>query len=188
MGYRKLSARPRHHAQVAGVIEDFKKTSPRAWMPSRARRRSTATRSKSGLPMRPVLARRTRSPADGRSAAPAPAHPARGKYPYCVVDAEEARIAPRRHPRRNSRLLRERVAVPQRGAGGDRANGKRDNQGVELEHRDQESIDEPNYRCEEQRPEHGARDGIFVTPREAEKDRARQRDNRRDRQVNATRH
>jgi transposase len=44
MGYRKLSARPRHHAQVAGVIEDFKKTSPRAWMPSRARRRSTATR------------------------------------------------------------------------------------------------------------------------------------------------
>ena len=44
MGYRKLSARPRHHAQVEGVIEDFKKTSSRAWMPSRARRRSTATR------------------------------------------------------------------------------------------------------------------------------------------------
>ena len=44
MGYRKLSARPRHHAQTAGVIEDFKKTSPRAWMQSRARRRSTATR------------------------------------------------------------------------------------------------------------------------------------------------
>src|SRR5262249_42124064 len=30
MGYRKLSARPRHHAQAAGAIEDFKKTSPRA--------------------------------------------------------------------------------------------------------------------------------------------------------------
>ena len=44
MGYRKLSARPRHHAQAAGAIEDFKKTSPRAWTPSRARRRSTATR------------------------------------------------------------------------------------------------------------------------------------------------
>jgi transposase len=44
MGYRKLSARPRHHAQADGVIEDFKKTSPRAWMQSRARRRSTATR------------------------------------------------------------------------------------------------------------------------------------------------
>jgi hypothetical protein len=25
MGYRKLSARPRHHAQTEGVIEDFKK-------------------------------------------------------------------------------------------------------------------------------------------------------------------
>jgi len=32
LGYRKLSARPRHHAQAEGVIEDFKKTSPRAWM------------------------------------------------------------------------------------------------------------------------------------------------------------
>src|SRR5271170_8034236 len=30
MGYRKLSARPRHHAQAAGAIEDFKKASPRA--------------------------------------------------------------------------------------------------------------------------------------------------------------
>jgi len=30
MGYRKLSARPRHHAQREGAIEDFKKTSPRA--------------------------------------------------------------------------------------------------------------------------------------------------------------
>jgi len=44
MGYRKLSARPRHCAQAAGAIEDFKKTSPRAWTQSRARRRSTATR------------------------------------------------------------------------------------------------------------------------------------------------
>jgi len=44
LGYRKLSARPRHHAQAEGVTEDFKKTSPRAWMQSRARRRSTATR------------------------------------------------------------------------------------------------------------------------------------------------
>ena len=31
MGYRKLSARPRHHAQAPGAIEDFKKTSPPAW-------------------------------------------------------------------------------------------------------------------------------------------------------------
>lgn len=42
MGYRKLSARPRHHAQAAGAIEDFKKTSPRAWTKSRAKRRSTS--------------------------------------------------------------------------------------------------------------------------------------------------
>ena len=27
MGYRKLSARPRHYAQAAGAIEDFKKAS-----------------------------------------------------------------------------------------------------------------------------------------------------------------
>ena len=40
LGYRKLSARPRHHAQAAGVIEDFKKTSPRVWRQSRAGRRS----------------------------------------------------------------------------------------------------------------------------------------------------
>ena len=36
MGYRKLSARPRHHAQAEDVIEDFKKASPRAWSRSRA--------------------------------------------------------------------------------------------------------------------------------------------------------
>lgn len=39
-----VSARPRHHAQAEGAIEDFKKTSPRTWTRSRARRRSTATR------------------------------------------------------------------------------------------------------------------------------------------------
>lgn len=31
MGYRKLSARPRHYAQVEGTVEDFKKVSPPAW-------------------------------------------------------------------------------------------------------------------------------------------------------------
>jgi transposase len=31
MNYRKLTARPRHHTQVDGAIEEFKKTSPRAW-------------------------------------------------------------------------------------------------------------------------------------------------------------
>jgi len=40
MGYRKLSARPRHHAQAAGAVEDFKKASARAWRKSRARKAS----------------------------------------------------------------------------------------------------------------------------------------------------
>jgi transposase len=35
MGYRKLSARPRHHAQAEGAIEDFKKASPREFAKSR---------------------------------------------------------------------------------------------------------------------------------------------------------
>ena len=30
MGYRKLSARPRHYAQAAGAIEDFREKLPRA--------------------------------------------------------------------------------------------------------------------------------------------------------------
>jgi transposase len=36
MGYRKLSARPRHHAQKAGAVEAFKKTGRRHWRRSRA--------------------------------------------------------------------------------------------------------------------------------------------------------
>lgn len=43
MGYRKLSARPRHHAQAEGSIEDFKKVSPRAWRRSPKIRASTGT-------------------------------------------------------------------------------------------------------------------------------------------------
>ena len=35
MGYRKLSARPRHHAQAEGAIEDFKKVSPHVCARSR---------------------------------------------------------------------------------------------------------------------------------------------------------
>ena len=41
MGYRKLSARPRHHAQAEGAIEDFKKASRRSWQRSRPTRRSS---------------------------------------------------------------------------------------------------------------------------------------------------
>ena len=39
-GYRKLPARPRHHAQTEGAIEDFKKTSRPVWTRSRAKRKS----------------------------------------------------------------------------------------------------------------------------------------------------
>ena len=41
LGYRKLSARPRHHAQAEGAIEHFKKASPPCWTRSRARRASS---------------------------------------------------------------------------------------------------------------------------------------------------
>ena len=44
MGYRKLSARPRHHAQATGAIEDFKKAFPRAWKRSGAKRASSPAR------------------------------------------------------------------------------------------------------------------------------------------------
>ena len=42
IGYRKLSARPRHHAQRPGAIEDFKKASRPFWTRLRARRASSA--------------------------------------------------------------------------------------------------------------------------------------------------
>lgn len=42
MGYRKLSARPRHHAQDPAAAVAFKKTSPRSWRRSGAARRASA--------------------------------------------------------------------------------------------------------------------------------------------------
>jgi transposase len=44
LGYRKLSARPRHHAQAEGAIEHFKKASLRSWQRSRRRRASSLPR------------------------------------------------------------------------------------------------------------------------------------------------
>lgn len=38
MGYRKLAARPKHHAQDPQAIEDFKKTFPPQWQRSQAGR------------------------------------------------------------------------------------------------------------------------------------------------------
>ena len=69
MGYRKLSARPRHHAQDPAALEAFKKTSPRVWRRSRTMRLQ-ASRSRCGLPTRRASDRKTRSPGAGPSAAP----------------------------------------------------------------------------------------------------------------------
>ena len=44
MGWRKLSARPKHHAQAEGAIDAFKKTSPPRWQASLRNRASTAMR------------------------------------------------------------------------------------------------------------------------------------------------
>jgi transposase len=41
LGFRKISARPRHHRQNEFAIEDFKKTSPPNWQKSGPRFRST---------------------------------------------------------------------------------------------------------------------------------------------------
>ena len=38
LGYRKLSARPKHHAQTEGAIEEYKKNSQRTWTKSRRKR------------------------------------------------------------------------------------------------------------------------------------------------------
>ena len=46
LGYRKLSARPRHHAQDPAALEAFKKTSPRVWRRSTALRRPSTVRSR----------------------------------------------------------------------------------------------------------------------------------------------
>ena len=44
LGYRKLTARPRHHAQAAGAIEHFKKVSRPSWQRSRRTRGSSLPR------------------------------------------------------------------------------------------------------------------------------------------------
>ena len=67
MNYRKLSARPRHHAKSEAAVSAFKKTSRPVWR--RSGRRSAASRSRSGSLTRPGLGRRTRSRAAGPNAA-----------------------------------------------------------------------------------------------------------------------
>ena len=53
LGFRKLSARPRHHEQAEGAIEDFKKRSRRHWLQSPRQKLSISPRSKSGSATRP---------------------------------------------------------------------------------------------------------------------------------------
>lgn len=68
LNYRKLSARPRHHAQVDGAIDDFKKVFRPAWTRLREPKRLTAPTLKSGSPMRPGSAKKTKSAAAGPNA------------------------------------------------------------------------------------------------------------------------
>jgi transposase len=79
MTYRKLSARPRHHAKNEAAVAAFKKTSRPVWRSLR-RPRPAASPSRSGSPMRRGSGRRTRSPAVGLNAAPA-RQPPRTKGP-----------------------------------------------------------------------------------------------------------
>jgi putative transposase len=58
LNYRKLSARPRHHAKSEAAVAAFKKTFPPAWRKSH--KRLMASRSRSGSRMRPGSGRRTR--------------------------------------------------------------------------------------------------------------------------------
>jgi transposase len=70
LGYRKLSARPRHHARSEAEVSAFKKSSPPVWRQSP--RRQAANRSSSGSATRPGSGRRTRSPGAGPAGAPVP--------------------------------------------------------------------------------------------------------------------
>lgn len=90
MGYRKLSARPRHHARAEGAIEDLKKVFPRAWKRSDAKRASRPTPSKSGSPTRRGSARRTRSRGAGPNEAHAPALPTTSEPPPLISSAPSA--------------------------------------------------------------------------------------------------
>jgi transposase len=69
MGYRKLSARPHHHAQDPAALAAFKKTSPGVWRRSRTMR-PQASRSRCGLRTKRASDRRPKSPGAGPSAAP----------------------------------------------------------------------------------------------------------------------
>ena len=66
LGYRKLSARPRHHEHDEAAVAAFKKKSPTSW---RTSPRSPASRSSCGSRTKPASAKRTRSRGAGPNAA-----------------------------------------------------------------------------------------------------------------------
>ena len=66
LGYRKLSARPRHHEHDEAAVVDFKKKFQTSWRPSP---RQQASRSSYGSKTKPASARRTRSRDAGPNAA-----------------------------------------------------------------------------------------------------------------------
>lgn len=66
LGYRKLSARPRHHEHDEVAVAAFKKKRQTCWRPSP---RPPASRSKSGSKTKPASVKRTRSRDAGPNAA-----------------------------------------------------------------------------------------------------------------------
>jgi transposase len=70
LGYRKLSARPRHHEHDEAAVLDFKKKSPLCWRPSR--RKTAANRLSCGSKTKPVSAKKTRLQDAGHNAARGP--------------------------------------------------------------------------------------------------------------------
>jgi transposase len=91
MNYRKLSARPRHHAKNEAAVAAFKKTSPPVWRRSR-KPRLAASPSRSGSPMRPGSGRRTRSRDAGPNAAPARQRPRTRGQPRPISSEPSARL------------------------------------------------------------------------------------------------
>ena len=94
MNYRKLSARPRHHAKSEAAVSAFKKTSPPVWRRSQ-RPRLMASRSRSGSPMRPGSGRRTRSRGAGPNAARARQPPRTKGPPRPTSSGRSARLRAR---------------------------------------------------------------------------------------------
>src|SRR5262249_47874318 len=75
MGYRKLSARPRHHAQTQSADEDFKKAFPIAWKKSARARAPEGDRIKFGSAEGPRMAKKKKPPRRGGRRGPRPSAP-----------------------------------------------------------------------------------------------------------------